>query len=175
MSSLLIFSILITLGIGVAGITSVSNHGTAASTPVITSIIGFVGIAANQFLGMLKIEIARRAAQRETHEIKQALGDVKDGVNLVKKRATKARDVALETKEELGQSLEDIKEKVNSNLGTAVDKAVEAERSQILDHVALPKTNEELQAFVEGILTKSQANVEEVVTKICKELLNKNK
>lgn len=148
MSTLLIITIVIVIIVGVTGITSVSNHSTSNSTPIITSIVGFVGITINQFLGMLRQEMSRREQVKRAEEIKGA-------VETAATHAETAKNTAVETKEQMATDLKEIKDKVNGNLETAVDKAVQAERSQILDHVSLPKTREELESMIESVVEKA--------------------
>lgn len=169
-ATILVVAIVIVLTIGVTGIVSVANHLKTGSTPVITSIVGFVGIAINQFLGMLRAEIARKDQNtkadetqnlitNKANEIKEHAESAKNAAQEANKTAQEASKVAQATLQTTSKQLEEIKEKVNGNLETAVDKAVQAERHQVLDQLPLPKTNEELEAMIKKIVLQTAQQI----------------
>lgn len=121
MSTILIAAVVIVTVIGVFGITSVANHGNGGTTPIITSIVGFVGIAINQFLGMLKSELNRKVAAEEAKVIATGVDE--------------ARAVAIDS----NKKITEIKATVKSNLKEKITTAILAADEDFWRHYDLPK------------------------------------
>jgi hypothetical protein len=155
MATILVIAILIVLTIGVTGIVSIANHGSSNATPIITSIIGFVGIAINQLLGMLRAEIAKKDQDKKLESTNNLIVDQSNQIKDHAEAAKSAAESAQQAVQETTQKLEEIREKVNGNLETAVDKAVQSERHQVLNQLPLPKTNEELEAMIRKIVVQT--------------------
>jgi hypothetical protein len=155
MATILVIAILIVLSIGVSGIVSIANHGNSSATPIITSIIGFVGIAINQLLGMLRSEIAKRDQDNQIAQTNNLIVDQSAEIKNHAEAAKSAAESAQQAVQETSQKLEEIREKVNGNLETAVEKAVLSERHQVLSQLPLPKTNEELEAMIKKIVIQT--------------------
>ena len=128
-SALVLAIVVITL-FAVAGIVVVAALGGAYGTEsTVTTIIGFCATITASMLAILK-------GENNAHEI----------------RVTRA--VVSQKLDQTNNSVREIERKVNGNLETAIDKAVEAERRQLIDATAMPKTPEELEALTSSIVAR---------------------
>lgn len=134
-SALVLAIVAITL-FAVGGIVAVAALGGAYGTAsTVTTIIGFCATITASMLAILK-------GENNAHEI----------------RVTRA--VVSQKLDQTNSSVREIERKVNGNLETAIDKAVEAERRQLIDATAMPKTPEELEALTSSIVARVLRNLD---------------
>jgi hypothetical protein len=121
-TTLVVAIVTVTL-VAVCGIVAVAALSQDPSAATVTTIIGFCATITASMLAILR-------AEQSTQEMRAA------------------REAVDRKLEETKTSVKEIERKVNGNLETAIDKAVEAERSQLIARTAMPKTAAELEALL---------------------------
>jgi formiminotetrahydrofolate cyclodeaminase len=121
----LVAGIVVVTLVAVGGIVTVAlmSGGGDRGASTVATIIGFCATITASMLAILRAEL-------NAQEIRAA------------------RDAVDRKLEQTHTSVKEIERRVNGNLETAIDKAVAAERSQLIAATAMPKTADELEALL---------------------------
>jgi hypothetical protein len=124
----LVAGIVVVTLVAVAGIVTVALTSTQQTAPTVTTIIGFCATITASMLALLRSELNAR-------EIRSA------------------RDAVANKLDQTNTAVREIERRVNGNLEAAIDRAVQAERDQLINSTAMPRNGEELEALLERAIS----------------------